>query len=266
MISERKSQDCLLPAGYHEKTPRSTAGKLWSLACAALGIPILLVYLGVVGSCLAGAARMATRRVSRRGNGRQQRTEDLRKQADGVSRHQECRDCSADRERCAAVGHAVMAKSRPAPALNATFPLWPCLFAVVAYLMFGAWSFSKACGWSFVDALFFCFTALFTIGISEKAASPKLSAVTSSSLEGSAAPLKSVNAPDSPSLEQGNFLFLFMCTLYLLFGLALISACIQLLAGATSFSFFPCRTPGQARMTRMEEELMACSNNEDEPS
>ena len=72
-------------------------------------------------------------------------------------------------------------------------------------------TFSALCGWSATDSLYFSFAALATIGI----------------FEGTSVPPSPVGAAAAPS-SGSQALFVTACTLYLLFGMALVAMCFNL--------------------------------------
>jgi len=242
------------------------------VACALLGIPLLLAYLGVVGSCLASAARTAAKRATCASRGENNSRSNLRKSsstslttaastAKATARSRECCECRADRELCVSDGHGAVIRARSGTIVESDvrFPWWPCLLALLLYVTFSAWTFASVCGWTIVDALFFCFTVLATIGLPDTATKES----DEISFYASASPLISRDNATAP-LEQGSFLFLTLCTMYLLSGLALVSACFQLLTPGRSLStWLPCSLNGP-RM-RPEEELLS-SIHDDDPS
>ena len=88
-------------------------------------------------------------------------------------------------------------------------------------LHLGFFTFSALRGWSAADSLYFSFAALATIGIFDgpNAAAPE------------AAPLSSSVGADESAVGGGGreALFVTACTLYLLFGLALVAMCFNLI-------------------------------------
>ena len=98
-------------------------------------------------------------------------------------------------------------------------------FAIYVFKCLGIFTFSALRGWSAADSLYFSFAALATIGIFDgpNAAAPE------------AAPLSSsVGAAMADESREGSSggkqaLFVTACTLYLLFGLALVAMCFNLI-------------------------------------
>ncbi|XP_070153701.1 uncharacterized protein Galene [Polyergus mexicanus] len=79
-------------------------------------------------------------------------------------------------------------------------PIWLCVFLVVSYIIGGAYLFSKREDWSLLDSAYFCFITLTTIGFGDFVPAYKLDA------------------------QQG----IALCSLYLLFGIALLAMSFNL--------------------------------------
>ena len=80
-------------------------------------------------------------------------------------------------------------------------PMWLCLLMLICYITTGATVFCVYQEqWSFVDSFFFAFSVLWTIGLVE-------------------------NNEHQPTTDG---LFVIICTLYLLIGLAILAMCVQL--------------------------------------
>ncbi|KAL6432873.1 hypothetical protein ACFW04_006316 [Cataglyphis niger] len=79
-------------------------------------------------------------------------------------------------------------------------PIWLCVFLVVSYIIGGAYLFSKREEWSLLDSAYFCFITLTTIGFGDFVPAYKLDA------------------------QQG----IALCSLYLLFGIALLAMSFNL--------------------------------------
>ena len=83
-------------------------------------------------------------------------------------------------------------------------PIWLCVFLVVSYIIAGTFLFHTWEGWDYMDSAYFCFITLTTIGF------------------GDLFPAKRVK--DSDEFKQ-NIAF---CSLYLLFGIALLAMSFNL--------------------------------------
>ena len=80
-------------------------------------------------------------------------------------------------------------------------PMWLCLLMLICYITTGATVFCVYQEqWSFVDSFFFAFSVLWTIGLVEN--------------------------NEHQATTDG--LFVIICTLYLLIGLAILAMCVQL--------------------------------------
>lgn len=81
-------------------------------------------------------------------------------------------------------------------------PIWLCVFLVVSYIFAGAILFHKWEGWDYLDSAYFCFITLTTIGF------------------GDFVPAKRV--------EDDSQINIALCSLYLLFGIALLAMSFNL--------------------------------------
>lgn len=81
-------------------------------------------------------------------------------------------------------------------------PIWLCVFLVVSYIFAGAFLFHIWEEWSFVDSAYFCFITLTTIGF------------------GDFVPTKRVEGSSEKNIA--------LCSLYLLFGIALLAMSFNL--------------------------------------
>ncbi|RZC36748.1 uncharacterized protein BDFB_006922 [Asbolus verrucosus] len=85
-------------------------------------------------------------------------------------------------------------------------PIWLCVFLVVSYIVAGAFLFTSWEGWQLLDAAYFCFITLTTIGF------------------GDLVPAKGVNQNDGNRATVS----IALCSLYLLFGIALLAMSFNL--------------------------------------
>lgn len=260
--------------GYNRRIPRTSAGKLTAVACALVGIPILLVYLALAGSCLAAAVR---RTVCCGGKGSPSSAKDSRRK-NSTQTKSSCRSC--DRARCDMDGHSAMTSARTAEAAPPPFPKWPCLLILLAYVCAGAGAFcALRPEWGFVDGFFFCFAVLATIGMSAGDSDESRVGAGSSSISDAYSRPSAASARDhrvlqfegahsgGEEVEDGDTTFVLLCTLYLLLGLAIISMCVNLVTGGAVFqapSFCGCldekATEGGQR------EVLLRRGEEEEPS
>lgn len=83
-----------------------------------------------------------------------------------------------------------------------TVPAIIVLLFFILYVGVGAFTFASTSGWSFLDATYFCFIALSTIGVGDK--------------------LPNNNADTNGQMQ------IFACCLYLVFGLVIVAMCFTL--------------------------------------
>ncbi|CAG9862142.1 unnamed protein product [Phyllotreta striolata] len=84
-------------------------------------------------------------------------------------------------------------------------PIWLCVFLVVGYILAGAYLFMTWEGWEYLDAAYFCFITLTTIGF------------------GDLVPAKEVSRDNSRATIS-----IALCSLYLLFGISLLAMSFNL--------------------------------------
>lgn len=89
------------------------------------------------------------------------------------------------------------------PGRSKPVPIWLCVFLVVTYILCGAVLFTKWEKWNFLDSAYFCFITLTTIGF------------------GDFVPAKRVQNKDAT-------VSIALCSLYLLFGIALLAMSFNL--------------------------------------
>jgi hypothetical protein len=92
------------------------------------------------------------------------------------------------------------------PSRSKPVPIWLCVFLVVTYILCGALLFTKWEKWAFLDSAYFCFITLTTIGF------------------GDFVPAKRVQN----RTEQDATVSIALCSLYLLFGIALLAMSFNL--------------------------------------
>lgn len=84
-------------------------------------------------------------------------------------------------------------------------PIWLCVFLVVSYILAGAYLFMTWEGWEYLDAAYFCFITLTTIGF------------------GDLVPAKEVSRDNDRAAIS-----IALCSLYLLFGISLLAMSFNL--------------------------------------
>lgn len=84
-------------------------------------------------------------------------------------------------------------------------PIWLCVLLVVSYILAGAYLFKTWENWEYLDAAYFCFITLTTIGL------------------GDFVPAKGVSKEDESATVS-----IALCSLYLLFGISLLAMSFNL--------------------------------------
>lgn len=210
--------------GNSKKVPESPAGKIVAIVVVSLGLPLLLIYLSVTG---AGLAKLVKKlytimcccknknitenlAMSHRNNGStgssQGTSNTAKSSAIGSGKNyqnskqqqiqiqqylQQCRNCHQKSK-------VHISDSVPG---SVKIPMWICFLMLLCYITTGATVFCVYQEkWSFVDAFFFAFSVLWTIGLQA----------------------------ENTDQQQTDGLFVIICTLYLLIGLAILAMCFQL--------------------------------------
>ncbi|KAK9497289.1 hypothetical protein O3M35_004635 [Rhynocoris fuscipes] len=144
--------------GYGNVTPRTAWGRLITIAYALIGIPLMLVYLSMVGDSLAGQFRRTyskiwtTKARSSKGKG-----VDIASGA--VSKGPVPNHVMQDK----AIEPNVMT---PIPQ-RVRVPVILTLLVVLGYIAGGAVLFNRLENWTLIEGSYFCFTSLGTIGFGE---------------------------------------------------------------------------------------------------
>lgn len=223
--------------GYGNIAPRTPSGKIATIFYAIIGIPLMLLYLTNIGDILAKAFRyLYSRACACTGDSNSSHDSRRRRHGNETYRVQHV------------VGNASSSSGRyglevdekfhlgvpppPPPPLShiieddvriepipeemyheeeyngkarVSVPITLCMVILVGYISGGAVLFSLWEGWGFLDGSYFCFVTLSTIGFGD------------------------LVPGDSVISEGGSQEKLVMCSLYLLFGMALIAMCFNLM-------------------------------------
>ncbi|GIX95137.1 hypothetical protein CDAR_178881 [Caerostris darwini] len=237
-------------AGYGNIAPRTPSGKIATIFYAIIGIPLMLLYLTNIGDILAKAFRYLYSRACScmAQNGDSNQDPRRRRYLPENYRVQHVVGNSS-----AATGrfglevddkfhlsvppppppplsHIVDDEVRIEPIPDAdlyredeyngktrvSVPITLCMVILLGYISGGAVLFSLWEGWGFLDGSYFCFVTLSTIGFGD------------------------LVPGDSVISESGSQEKLVMCSLYLLFGMALIAMCFNLMQEEVIHKFRSC--------------------------
>ncbi|XP_028129344.1 TWiK family of potassium channels protein 18 [Diabrotica virgifera virgifera] len=211
--------------GYGNIYPRTLEGKLATIVYAIIGMPLFLLYLSNIGDilarsfkwiyakcCLCRCCPGVAKRRAIRAMKREQRM-----QMDYVSEDDEESQRSSESgkssisvpplgPRVSIVSETCSEDFKENDIQNIPVPVTVCLTIMVGYICGGALLFQHwEDTWSFLDASYFCFISLSTIGFGDLVPGNKIYAI-----------------------EKGYWDFIF-CSIYLMLGMALIAMCFNLM-------------------------------------
>ncbi|XP_054007605.1 TWiK family of potassium channels protein 9-like [Hylaeus anthracinus] len=226
----------LTTIGCGSIAPKSTWGKIATMGYASLGIPLTLVYLSSAGGLLSRCARGVFTRAlccclcsncgyccydERRMEEKERRMRKKRQQEELVQQQQQQLQLQEPfyvRANASTFTSTVEIKASPKdevsslgsgdrPNVTILAPISICLGAMVCYIVAGAFTLHKLDGWSFVDASYFCFMSLSTIGFGDM-------------------------VPGSyprQSLYESKNVTIWFCSCYIMSGMALTAMCFNIL-------------------------------------
>ncbi|XP_074112620.1 TWiK family of potassium channels protein 7 [Cotesia typhae] len=226
----------LTTIGYGSIAPRSMWGKIATMGYAALGIPLTLVYLSSAGGLLSRCARGVFTRAlccclcsncgyccydERRMQEKERRMRKKRQQEEMNQQQQQqlaLQEPFYVRANASNYPSSVEIKASPKdevsslgsgdrPNVTIFAPISICLGAMLCYIVAGAFTLYKLEGWSFLDASYFCFMSLSTIGFGDMVPGQYLRH----------------NINDSKNLT------LWFCSCYIMSGMALTAMCFNIL-------------------------------------
>ncbi|XP_066594798.1 uncharacterized protein [Prorops nasuta] len=225
----------LTTIGYGSIAPRSTWGKLATMGYASLGIPLTLIYLSSAGGLLSRCARGVFTRAlccclcsncgyccydEKRMQEKERRMRKKRQQEELAQQQQQLQLQEPFYVRANASTFTSTAEIKVSPKdevsslgsgdrPNVTIlaPISICLGAMLCYIVAGAFTLHKLEGWSFVDASYFCFMSLSTIGFGDM-------------VPGS---YPRYNLTDSRNVT------VWFCSCYIMSGMALTAMCFNIL-------------------------------------
>lgn len=179
--------------GYGHIAPKTFAGKMFCMLYALVGIPLLLVFMANIGDLMADAFRWMYSRICCRWCRVRRRDSEYTP----TSQH-----------KIETIGADEVGKEGYMPTDKVNVPIMVNLMLIFAFLFGGAIAFADWENWDLGTALYFCFITLTTIGFGDKW------------------PEKSfLNYEDG----IGAALQMAFTVVYCIFGMTLISMCIQLM-------------------------------------
>ncbi|XP_037799785.1 potassium channel subfamily K member 18-like [Penaeus monodon] len=184
--------------GYGNMTPRTEWGKITTILYAIIGMPLMLLYMSNVGEILAKAFKFLYFRACRCDIG----SLGYYRSASGT-----IRPVTASPPRGNSVKTSSGEKPRPR-----TIPITWCLLVIAVYVFCGGLVFSQWERWSLLDACYFSYISLSTIGF------------------GDLVPGRTVAGQDDAKLVESQQI---ICTVYLLVGSALVAMCFNLMQEET---------------------------------
>lgn len=224
----------LTTIGYGSIAPRSSWAKVATMGYASLGIPLTLVYLSSAGGLLSRCARGVFTRAlccclcsncgyccydERRMQEKERRMRKKRQQEEMAQQQQQMQLQEPFYVRANASTYPnVEIKASPKdevsslgsgdrPNVTILAPVSICLGAMLCYIVAGAFALHKLEGWTIVDACYFCFMSLSTIGFGDM-------------LPGS---YPHYNIHESQNIT------IWFCSCYIMSGMALTAMCFNIL-------------------------------------
>lgn len=162
-------------SGYGGVAPRTQWGRIAALSYALVGIPIVLLYLSVIGEGLSGAMRCMFRRVrtgdrggakkpaeNGNANGNEKRGFHPTAKLNGGMPYG---GSGGGRDNHSSHHHNHHGGGGHTP----TVPISICIMILICYVTLGAVLFHKIQHWGVLESLYFCFTSLGTIGFGDLA-------------------------------------------------------------------------------------------------
>ncbi|XP_066148876.1 potassium channel subfamily K member 18 [Euwallacea fornicatus] len=211
--------------GYGNIWPRTRNGKIVSIVYAIIGMPLFLLYLSNIGDVMARSFKwiyanlclcrwcpgVAKRRAERRM--KRQMRESLGSECgdSNSSDDMEMADVSLSDGSTQSEGHTVYSEESY-DVQNVTVPITVCLMIMVGYICGGAilfFQWESDSGWTFLDASYFCFISLSTIGFGDFVPGDKI-----------------YGQGKIEEILELKFVF---CSMYLMLGMALIAMCFNLM-------------------------------------
>ncbi|XP_031625702.1 uncoordinated protein 58-like [Contarinia nasturtii] len=222
----------LTTIGYGDLAPRTTLGRIVTMVYAMLGIPLTLIYLSSTGGVLARVARgvfsralccclcsncgyccydekrMAEkeRRLKRKRQQEEIRAQQLSLQEPYYVRsnalHNNLHSPEKQIQIVADVESISTSESKASMhGLSILAPILLCLSMMIIYVLFGALALIRLEEWTFIDAIYFCFMSLSTVGFGDM----------------------------RPDMHKESTTTTWFCSIYIMCGMALTAMCYNVL-------------------------------------
>uniref|UniRef100_A0A8D8WM85 TWiK family of potassium channels protein 7 n=1 Tax=Cacopsylla melanoneura TaxID=428564 RepID=A0A8D8WM85_9HEMI len=149
--------------GYGSVSAKTLWGRITTILYTLIGIPLMLIYLSIIGEALANNFRSfygkLTKQTNRQNKSKQQNSlpniytqfnhvNDMNTKYDpGIYRNGSSTYCTHE--------------------LRVRIPILVSFFIIISFILLGSLIFNKLENWTFLDGTFFCFTSLGTIGFGE---------------------------------------------------------------------------------------------------
>ncbi|KAK9880630.1 hypothetical protein WA026_011871 [Henosepilachna vigintioctopunctata] len=237
--------------GYGNITTHTMAGQIMTIFYAIIGMPLFLLYLSNIGDLLAKSFKwiyaniclcrwcpgVASRRAERKRRAEKIRyyseedpyfNERLRSE-ENEDQKNECSSNSTE--------ESVEDSEESYDVESVTVPITVCLMIMVGYICFGGFLFCKWEDWRFLEAAYFCFISLSTIGFGDFVPGDKI--IGHSDV-------------DEVLVDEVFELRFVFCAVYLMLGMALIAMCFNLMqVSETLYTYFLCLSCNEARIYRL---------------
>ncbi|CAH1382271.1 hypothetical protein MTP99_006204 [Tenebrio molitor] len=211
--------------GYGNISPHTVEGKITTIVYAIIGMPLFLLYLSNIGDIMARSFKWIYANcclcrwcpgVAKRRAERKRLRARLRQECDeeGVEEEEEGLEMRYDVYQQSESSQVTELGSQESyDVQTVTVPVTICLVIMVGYICGGALLFCKWEDWEFMDAFYFCFISLSTIGFGDLVPGDKI-----------------YRRGDGVDLVDEVFELSFIfCSMYLMLGMALIAMCFNLM-------------------------------------
>ena len=205
--------------------PVTPIGKIVTMIYAVIGVPLFLLYLSNIGEIFATSFKWTYSRLCKcqilrrhRRRGPDYRVEPLPGQGDGASREEEASIATTISSGGGEEEYEEEDLDKPEALNRVSVPISLSLTVMISYICGGAILFGEWEGWDFLNGFYFCFITLSTIGFGDM-------------VPGDA--VKDVGDEEEDIIFPGINLQFIFCSLYIIFGMAVIAMCFSLMQEKT---------------------------------